>query len=143
VVAKLINSRTRRIEWSDCDPAGIVFYPRYFSMFDTSTTALFEKALGMTAAQIFKHFDVIGYPLVDARARFLLPIAFSDDVVIETQVVEFRRSSFEMQHRLMKAGALAVEGFETRVWVGKHPDDPTRMKSQPIPQDIIARFDVG
>ena len=136
----LTNSRTRRIEWSDCDPAGIVFYPRYFSMFDTSTTALFEKALGMTAAQIFKHYDVIGYPLVEARARFLIPVGFSDDVTIETKVAEFRRSSFDMQHRLLKGGELAVEGFETRVWVGKHPGDAARMKSQPIPKEIIARF---
>ena len=30
-----------RIEWGDCDPAGIVFYPRYFAMFETCTTALF------------------------------------------------------------------------------------------------------
>ena len=44
----LTNTRTVRIEWGDCDPAGIVFYPRFFAMFDTSTTALFERALGMT-----------------------------------------------------------------------------------------------
>ncbi len=138
----LTNSRTRRIEWSDCDPAGIVFYPRYFAMFDTSTTRLFEKVLGMNAAQFFKHYDVIGYPLVDAGARFLLPLAFSDDVTIETTVAEFRRSSFDMQHRLFKDGELAVEGRETRVWVGRHPDDPERMKSRPIPQEIIARFSV-
>jgi 4-hydroxybenzoyl-CoA thioesterase len=142
-VAKLINSRTHRIEWRDCDPAGIVFYPRYFEIFDTSTTRLFERALGMSAAEIFKHYDVIGYPLVDARARFLLPLAFSDDVTIETQVVEFRRSSFEMRHQILKDGNLAVEGFETRVWVGRHPDDPARMKSQPIPQEIIAKFSAG
>ena len=42
----LTNSRIVRIEWQHCDPAGIVFYPRYFAMFDTSTTYLFEKALG-------------------------------------------------------------------------------------------------
>ncbi len=138
----LSNSRMRRIEWSDCDPAGIVFYPRYFSMFDTSTTALFEKALDMTAAQIFRYFDVVGFPLVDARARFINPIWFSDDVTIETQMLEFRRSSFDLQHRLLKDGELAVEGFETRVWVGRHPDDPMRMKSQPLPQEIIARFSV-
>ncbi len=136
----LTNTRTRRIKWSDCDPAGIVFYPRYFSMFDTSTTVLFEKALSMTAAQIFKRFNVVGYPLVDARARFLAPIRFSDDVTIETAVAEFRRSSFDVQHRLLKDGKLAVEGFETRVWAGRHPDDPARMKSRPIPQEIIARF---
>jgi len=136
----LSNSRTRRIEWSDCDPAGIVFYPRYFSMFDASTAALFEKALGMTVAQIFKHFDVVGIPLVDARARFINPVWFCDDVTIETTVAKFRRASFEIHHRLFRNGELAVEGFETRVWVGRHPDDPARMKSQPIPQEIIARF---
>ena len=26
----LTNIRTVRIEWGDCDPAGIIFYPRYF-----------------------------------------------------------------------------------------------------------------
>ena len=34
------NTRHLRIEWGDCDPAGIVFYPRYFAMFDHSTTTL-------------------------------------------------------------------------------------------------------
>ena len=34
----LSNTRTLRIEWGDCDPAGIVFYLRYFAMFDISTT---------------------------------------------------------------------------------------------------------
>ena len=33
----LVNRRIVRIEWGDCDPAGIVFYPRYFAMFDAST----------------------------------------------------------------------------------------------------------
>ncbi len=42
------NRRTVRIEWGDCDPAGIVFYPRYFAMFDHSTVLLIERALGMS-----------------------------------------------------------------------------------------------
>lgn len=138
----LSNRRTRRIKWSECDPAGIVYYPRYYEMFDTGTARLFEKALGMSVAQIFKHFDAIGIPLVNSRARYLIPIWFSDDVEIETTVTEFRRSSFEMQHRVFKDGELAVEGFETRVWVGPHPDDPRRMNARPIPQEIIARFAV-
>ena len=36
-----------RIEWGQCDPAGIVFYPHYFAMFDHSTVLLIERALGM------------------------------------------------------------------------------------------------
>ena len=53
----LRNTRKVRIEWGDCDPAGIVFYPRYFEIFDASTAALFERALGMTMFQMFKTFE--------------------------------------------------------------------------------------
>jgi 4-hydroxybenzoyl-CoA thioesterase len=136
----LTNSRTLRIEWSDCDPAGIVFYPRFFSMFDTSTTMLFEKALGMTGAEIYRHYNVIGYPIVGIEARFLFPIGYRDEVTIETTVADIRRSSFDMRHSLLKAGALAVEALEKRVWAAKHPDDPARIKSQPLPQDIVAKL---
>lgn len=139
----LTNMRPVRIAWGECDPAGIVFYPRYFEMFDASTTALFERALGMTKHQFLKAYDAVGYPMVDTRARFILPNKFSDDVMIETTVTEFRRSSFDIQHRIMRGGELTVEGFETRVWTVRHPDDPNRIKSQPIPREMIARFEEG
>jgi len=135
-----MNSRALRIEWGDCDPAGIVFYPRYFAMFDTSTTALFERALGTTKVQFLKIYDFAGYPMVDTRARFVSPTRFGDDVVIETKVTELKRSSFSVQHLLTKGDTLAVEAFETRVWVGRDRSDPGKMKSQPIPQDVIARL---
>ncbi|MBI3436871.1 MAG: acyl-CoA thioesterase [Proteobacteria bacterium] len=136
----LTNSRTLRIEWGDCDPAGIVFYPRFFVMFDTSTTALFERALGMTKYQFLKAHDVIGYPMVETRARFHRPARFGDDVVIDTAITEIKRSSFAMEHRLLKGGELAVEGFETRVWVGRDPDDPEKIKSKAIPPAVVARL---
>jgi 4-hydroxybenzoyl-CoA thioesterase len=122
-MAMLTNSRTLQIEWGDCDPAGIVFYPRYFAMFDASTTMLFQRALGMTKYEFLKKYDSAGYPMVDTRARFVIPTRFGDDVVIETTVTEFRRSSFDVRHRLLKGGELAVEGSETRVWVARDPAD--------------------
>jgi 4-hydroxybenzoyl-CoA thioesterase len=137
----LINSREVRIVWGDCDPAGIVFYPRYFEMFDESTTKLFERALGMTKYQFIQHFAFAGYPMVDTRARFLLPNRFGDDVVIETTVAKFGRSSFDVLHRILKNGELSVEGFETRVWAVRDPADPSRIKSQAIPRDVIARLE--
>ena len=36
----LTSTRTTRIEWCHCDPLGIIFYPRYYEMFDISTTVL-------------------------------------------------------------------------------------------------------
>ena len=74
----LRNSRRVRIEWSYCDPAGIVFYPRYFEIFDASTAALIERALGLTMFQSLKTFDFAGYPLARTRARFIRPTRYGD-----------------------------------------------------------------
>ena len=139
----LTNTRNVRVEWCDCDPAGIIFYPRYFAMFDTSTTVLIERALGMSKFEYLKAYAFAGHLLVDARARFRQPTRFGDEVAIETRLVACGRSSFKLEHRLSKGGALAVEAFETRVWVARQAGEPKRMKSQPIPPDVLARFRHG
>jgi 4-hydroxybenzoyl-CoA thioesterase len=136
----LSNIRNTRIEWYQCDPAGIIFYPRYFEIFDTSTAMLIERALGMTKIEYLKVYDFAGHPLVETRARFRLPTQFGDEVTIETALVECGRSSFKIEHRLTRAGVLAAEGFEMRVWVVRREDDPTRIRSQPIPPEVLARF---
>jgi 4-hydroxybenzoyl-CoA thioesterase len=139
----LKNTRTLRIEWGDCDPAGIVFYPRYFAMFDTSTAYLMERAAGMSKFDYLKHYKFLGHPIVETRAIFRVPTRFGDEVSIETAVVACGRSSIKIEHRLSKAGVLAVEGFETRVFVAHDPEDPEKLKSQPIPPDLAARLTGG
>jgi 4-hydroxybenzoyl-CoA thioesterase len=138
----LVNSRNVRIEWGDCDPAGIVYYPRYFAMFDACTAALFERALGMTKHEYLKAYDFAGHPLISTQSRFILPTRFGDDVRIESTITELRRSSFDLSHRLFKHGALAVEGLETRVWVRADVANGG-MKGVPIPQDVIDRLSKG
>ena len=138
----LVNTRIVRIEWGDCDPAGIVYYPRYLAFFDACTSALIERALGMTKHEYLKAYDFGGHPLVSTRARFLIPTRFGDDVTIETTIGAFRRSSFDVRHRLTKDSQLAVEGFETRVWVRGDPSRGT-MKSAPLPQDVIEKLSRG
>ena len=136
----LTNTRDVRIEWGDCDSLGIIFYPRYFEMFDVSTTLLLERALGMKKIDYLKAYDFAGHPLVETRARFRQPTRFGDEVAIESAFTELGQSSFKIEHRLTKAGALTVEGFETRVWVIKTPHLPKGLKSHPIPLEVLARF---
>jgi 4-hydroxybenzoyl-CoA thioesterase len=138
----LVNSRIVRIEWGDCDPAGIVYYPRYFAFFDASTSALLERGLGMTKHQYLTAYDFDGHPLVNAHSRFLIPTRFGDDVTIESEVAAIRGSSFDIRHRLLKHGALAVEGFETRVWVRKDPETG-RMKGVMVPEAVVERLSRG
>jgi 4-hydroxybenzoyl-CoA thioesterase len=136
----VVHRRQFTIEWGDCDPAGIVFNSNFFVFFDSSTWDMFEKVLGVNRADIGKTYDMVGFPLVDVRGRFLKPAKFGELVVVESGVGEFRRSSFDVQHRLTVKGELAAEGTETRVWAGTDPNDPAKMKAKPIPQTVIDRF---
>ena len=136
--AALRNSRRVRIEWGDCDPAGIVFYPRYFAIFDASTAALFERALGISKYKQLKTYDFAGYPLVRTRARFLKPTRFGDDVVVDTSI-SFGRASFEIEHRLSLAGETCVECSEKRVWV-VHDSVTGGLKSHPLPEAVLEKF---
>ena len=139
----LSNVRKTRIEWSDCDPAEIIFYPRYFEMFETSTTVLIERALGMKKAEYLKAYGFFGHPLVETRARFRQATRFGDEVAIETKLIECGRASFKIEHRITKGSTLAVEATETRAWVIRDAEDPTRIRSQPIPAEVLARFKDG
>jgi 4-hydroxybenzoyl-CoA thioesterase len=138
-VTTLTNTRTLRIEWGDCDPAGIIYYPRYFEIFDASTSALFERALGLTKLELLKSFDFAGFQLARTRAQFLKPTRFGDDVTVETKII-FGHASFEIEHHLSLKGDTCVECSETRVWVVRGPDG--RLRSHPVPDAVMAKFRV-
>jgi 4-hydroxybenzoyl-CoA thioesterase len=141
-MAPLLSRWQFRIEWGHCDPAGIVFNSRFFEFFDWGTWTLFEKALGVRPPVLAKTFGIIGLPLVDAGARFLAPVRFGDIVVLTSQVNEFRSARFDIEHRLTVGDMLAVEGRETRVWATNDPADASRIKPLPVPEDVVARFQV-
>ena len=136
----LINRRHIQIEWGDCDAAGTVFFPRYLEYGDACTNALFARA-GLLKQAMLKTFHIIGIPLVDVHARFIVPSGFGDEVDYETSIVEWGRSSFLVQHRVFRAdGVLGLEIFERRVWVARVSEDPVKFQSEPIPEDVKKRF---
>jgi 4-hydroxybenzoyl-CoA thioesterase len=128
-----------QVEFGDCDPADIVFYPNYFRWFDQCTVALFHAA-GLPVRQLFKFHGVLGIPLVEARARFVTPSTHGDELVAESCVTEWGKSSFVILHRFLREGALVLEGWETRVWAAAHPTQAHRMKSVPLPRDVIRKL---
>lgn len=134
-----VNQRDVQIQWGDCDPANIVYYPRYFAMFDDSTSTLFEVA-GFSKQDLVRKYGLVGIPMVDTRAKFYIPSTYGDWVTIETRIESIKRSSFEVKHNVYKGEALALEGFETRVLVGRDPDNPDKLKSAPFPAEMVAKF---
>jgi len=138
----MTNRKTIHIEWGDCDPAQIVYFPRYFEYFDACTTTLFQKA-GFSKPEMLKTYGIIGIPVVDLRARFIKPSRYGEDVVVESIITEWRRSSFCVQHKLFKDEVLAVECLETRVWSAVSAIDPKKIESRAVPKEVIKRFTVA
>jgi 4-hydroxybenzoyl-CoA thioesterase len=139
-VTSLTFSRQLTIEWAHCDPAGIVFNPRFFEFFDTNTWMLFEKALGVKPQDLAATYNIFSIPLVDARANFLKPSRFGDTVDMVSRVSAFRRSSFSVEHRIVNKGETAVKGEEVRVWAARDTTDPDKITSATIPAEVIACF---
>jgi 4-hydroxybenzoyl-CoA thioesterase len=138
----LVHRSDVRIEWGDCDPAGIVYFPRYLVMFDAATATLFER-VGFKKPLLLQTFGIIGFPAVSVRSTFTVPCSFGDDVVIESTIAEWGRSSFKTHHRLLKDDALAVEGWLTRVWAVSDPSRPSGIRGEAIPESLKARFENG
>lgn len=137
----LENTMTRRIEWGDCDPAGIVFNPNFFSWFDHCTALLYEAA-GWDKPRMLAEFGIAGCPLVATGAKFMRPCTFGDVVEITSAVTELRNSSFDIRHRLSLDGTVHVEGNETRVWTVKDRETG-KLRSQPVPEPVRAAFLAG
>ena len=133
----LVNRRTLRIEWGQCDPAGIVFYPQYLIIFDTSTGWLFERT-GLSPSAMRKKYGIVGMPIVEVGARFVQPCRYDEEIVVESEVGEWGKSSFTVRHRILREGELALDGFEKRVWAGPHPERTGAIKAQAVPAEIIA-----
>ena len=136
----LTNRKEIQIEWGDCDPFGIVFFPRYFEYFDGCTNALFQKALGITKAEMLRRFAIAGIPLVQASCNFHVPSSFGDVVSVESCVTRWGKSSFLVQHKLFRGETLAVEGSETRVWTVRTAGEGSKPKSQTIPKEVMEKF---
>jgi 4-hydroxybenzoyl-CoA thioesterase len=134
-----VHRKQIHVEWGDCDPAGIVYFPRYFEYFDACTNALFESA-GLPKPELLKTYGIMGIPLVEAHARYIAPSSFGDTVLVETCITEWKNSSFSVQHKLYRGEILAVEATEVRVWTVRTGSDPKRIQSRPIPREVIERF---
>jgi 4-hydroxybenzoyl-CoA thioesterase len=131
----LVSRHEIMVEWGDCDPAGIVYYPAYFKWFDQATYRLFVAA-GQLRDDMSSGQWRGGPPLVAAECSFKRASHTGERLVIESHVERFGRSSFTIRHVFRDAtGQVAAEGTETRIWARKAGDART-LEAVAIPEDV-------
>ena len=125
-----------RVEFGDCDPAQIVFYPNFFRWMDAASLQFFV-ACGMPPWRELAQSDgIIGTPIVDVSAKFLRPGTYGDTIEIETSIAEWRDTSFVMNHLIRRGTDVLVDGREIRIFAQPHPDDPKRIRAVHLPDHL-------
>lgn len=124
------------VEFGDCDPAQIVFFPNFFRWYDASSRHFFEDCGLPPWRELEKTTGIIGTPVVDISSRFLRPATYGEVIDVHTSIVEWNEKSFVMKHEIRRGEELLAEGRDVRVFATRHPDDPKRMRAIPIPENI-------
>ncbi len=107
-------------EWGDCDPAGIVFYPRFFSWMDAAFQALLRHH-GLSQQALEDRFGAVT-PLVEVGARFRQPVRPGDGLRIEVRIVAWEDKRLRITYCFKAGGRTMAEGFEVRAWAGRRAD---------------------
>ena len=86
-------TREIKIRFQHCDPAGIVFYPGYFEMFNQMVEDWFAEEVGMSFQSMHKEHS-FGVPLVHSEADFLRASRIGEVLTFTLELVEMGRKSF-------------------------------------------------
>jgi 4-hydroxybenzoyl-CoA thioesterase len=130
-----------QVEFGDCDPARIVFYPNFLRWIDAAGHAFFLAAGVPPWHELERQSGLVGTPLVDLHVRFVCAARWGDRLVIHTSIREWRRKTFVMHHEILRGDEVLVVCDEIRVFVQRAGPEPTDIEAVPVPADIRALCD--
>lgn len=119
----------QKVLFKYCDPAGIVFYPRYFEMINDATEAFFDQALACPWEVLHQTANI---PTVEITTRFTAPSRHGDDLVILVQVTNLGRSSLSLQFTATCGEETRFTAASTLVRIDKSG------RPEPWPDDLRA-----
>lgn len=110
----MIYRRSLQVRFKDCDPAGIVFYPRYFEMINDTVEDFFGDVLGYPFHTMHPK---TGVPTVKIETEFLSPSRHGDDLTITLTVVKLGRTSLSYEQVARSGGDIRFKAHATLVHV--------------------------
>lgn len=110
-------AREIQVEFNHCDPAGIVFYPRYFEMTNSVIENFFADEVGVSFAQMHLGGLRNGVPTVHVEAKFTAPSRLGDRVLFTLAVRKLGASSATVEIVGRKGEELRMQSHLTIVWI--------------------------
>src|SRR4051812_19837181 len=90
------------VRFGDCDPAGIVYFPRFFALFHEAMETWFAAGLGVAYAGLIVGRK-LGFPAVHSEADFKVPCALGEAIAVELRVARLGTSSIALEYTVRGA----------------------------------------
>ncbi len=124
------------VQFGDCDPAGIVFFPNFSRWMDAASTFFFRSCGLPPWREMTALPGSVGAPLLEIHTRFVASATYGETLEVQTRIEEWRAKVFVQQHRIVRGDVLICEGRETRAFCVR--DAEGRLKAVPVPDFIRA-----
>lgn len=131
----MIYRREIRIEFNHCDPAGIVFYPRYFEMTNSVVENFFREVAGHSFAEMMTAFE--GVPTARLEADFHAPSRLGEVLDWRAAVTHLGKSSLGLSLEAWCAEQRRVSVALVLVFVAAQDGTP---RPKPWPAPVRARI---
>ncbi len=125
----------RPIRFSHTDPAGIVYFPVYFDMFNGVVEDWFTHGLGINYASLILERR-IGLPIVHAECDFLIPSRMGETLTLGVLIERIGRSSISIRIIGEIDGEARLSGQLTVVATALET-----FESIPVPSDLRATLE--
>lgn len=121
----------QKVLFKHCDPAGIVFFPRYFEMMNDCVEAFFDEVLDWPFETFHKNG---GIPTAVITTTFTAPSCHGDRLVLRLIVKRIGRASIDYRMTAHCADEQRFETEATLVYVNEAGE------SAPIPDTARLRI---
>jgi 4-hydroxybenzoyl-CoA thioesterase len=128
----IVFNKAMLARWQDCDPAGIIYYPKYFEMMSALLEDWFEEALGLAYTDLHGARR-LGLPTVRISCDFVKPCRLGDTIALSLCVTHLGRSSMSLAFRGNVKGAECLRCEQTLVMISKET-----FRAADIPDDLRA-----
>ena len=124
------------INFGDCDPAGIVFFPNFSRWMDASSLNFFVACGIPIWSELVKTTGITGTPVLEINVKYSNAAKYGETIRIATSITEWRDKVFIQKHVVTRGETLICEGREVRAFITRHPDDPQRIMAIRVPDEI-------
>lgn len=123
-----------RVRFSQTDPAGYVFYPRFFEMFQAAVEDWFSEGLEISYAEQFKTGWAL--PTAHTECDFVTPCKLGDELELELKPEKIGNSSITLRYVGRVNGEVCLRACQVLVVINTTQGG----RPQPIDDDLRARL---